>query len=334
MEEKANILIIDDNDGLNRSLKLVLEKKGYSVESASGGKEALAMARDRSFDIALMDIKLPDIEGTDLLCEFKKDMPAIEVIMITGYSSTEAVIKALNSGASAYLRKPLDIDEMLITMRRIFERTRLVGDKDKAEAKLKNSYTKLKNTIDSIMDTLGKIVEVRDPYTSGHQKKVARLAEAIARESGLNNGKVESIKMAALIHDVGKIGIPISILAKPGKLTDIELDMIRTHPRISYDLIKGIKFSGPPIAKMVLQHHERLDGSGYPNGLKDKDMLSGAKILAVADTVEAMSAHRPYRAALGTDRALEEINENKGKLYDPGAVDVCISLFKDKGFKF
>ena len=210
MEEKANILIIDDNDGLNRSLKLVLEKKGYSVESASGGKEALAMARDRSFDIALMDIKLPDIEGTDLLCEFKKDMPAIEVIMITGYSSTEAVIKALNSGASAYLRKPLDIDDMLITMRRIFERTRLVGDKDKAEAKLKNSYTKLKNTIDSIMDTLGKIVEVRDPYTSGHQKKVARLAEAIARESGLNNGKVESIKMAALIHDVGKIGMPHS----------------------------------------------------------------------------------------------------------------------------
>ncbi len=178
-----------------------------------------------------------------------------------------------------------------------------------------------------------KIVEMRDPYTAGHQQKVADLAVAIAREMNLEETRIDNLRTAAVIHDIGKMYIPSDILSKPGKLSDIEFSLIKTHPQYGHDIVKSMDFPGT-VAQAVLQHHERLDGSGYPNQLKSEDTLLEAKILAVADVIEAMASNRPYRPALGIDKALEEISRNKVKLYDPDVVDTCLELFNRGKFEF
>ena len=198
---------------------------------------------------------------------------------------------------------------------------------------LRTYQIRLQKTIDGAIDTIARISEIRDPYTSGHQIRVTQLALGIARELRLPKDKIESIRVASLIHDIGKIGIPSEILTKPGKLNDLEYSLIKNHPQIGYDILKDIEFVYP-ISRIVLEHHERLNGSGYPGGLKSKDILPEAKIIAVADVVEAMSSYRPYRAALGIEVALEEIIKNKGTLYESQVVDVCVKLFREKGFKF
>jgi PAS domain S-box-containing protein/putative nucleotidyltransferase with HDIG domain len=203
----------------------------------------------------------------------------------------------------------------------------------KSEEELQQTYQKLKKAMDAAIDTMSNIIEAKDPYTSGHQQRVSLLATAIAKEMGLSEDKVKGIKIASLIHDIGKINIPSEILSKPGKLTEEEFNLIKSHPKIGYDILKLINFSWP-VAEIVLQHHERINGSGYPNNLKGDKILLEAKIIGVADVVEAMSSHRPYRPALGIDVALEEISKNKGILYDPEVVDVCLKFFKEKGFKF
>jgi putative nucleotidyltransferase with HDIG domain len=169
---------------------------------------------------------------------------------------------------------------------------------------------------------------MRDPYTAGHQERVAHLACAIAGKIGLSEERVEGLRVAGLLHDVGKVSVPAEILSKPMTLTPAEFDLIKAHPQTGYEILKGIDFSWP-VAEIVLEHHERLDGSGYPRGLKGEAISLEAKILAVADIVEAMSSHRPYRAALGTDKALEAITKDKGTLYDPGVVDACVELFAE-----
>lgn len=201
-----------------------------------------------------------------------------------------------------------------------------------AAEELRKSYYRIKATLGSIIRTLANIVEEQDRYTSGHQKRVAILATAIAEELGMDKGRVEAINTAALIHDIGKIRIPASILTKPGKLSDIEFKMVKTHPRVGYDMLKEIEFPSP-IAKIIVQHHERLDGSGYPEGLRSKDIILEARVIAVADVMEAMISHRPYRPALSVDKAIGEITSGKNKLYDSKIVDACIKLFKKKSFR-
>jgi PAS domain S-box-containing protein len=192
---------------------------------------------------------------------------------------------------------------------------------------------KLKKSIEDVIYTIGKITETRDPYTSGHQLKVSKLSTAIAQEMKLSPDKIEGIRIASLVHDIGKISIPSEILSKPSKLSEIEYRLIKNHSQIGHDILKSIEFYWP-IAQIVLQHQERLNGSGYPQGLKGDDTLLEAKIIAVADVIEAMSSHRPYRPALGINKALEEIFINRGILYVPEVVDACIKLFKEKDFKF
>jgi len=202
-----------------------------------------------------------------------------------------------------------------------------------SEKKLQQSYQKLEMAMNAIIETMSKIVEAKDPYTAGHQQRVSQLATAIAKELNLSEDKIEGIRIASLIHDIGKIGLPTEILSKPTKLSDLEFRLIKEHPRIGYDILKSIDFSYP-VAEIVLQHHERLNGSGYPNHLKGDQIFPEARILGVADVVEAMSSYRPYRPALGIDKALEEITQNRGILYDPEVVDICLKLFKKKRFKF
>jgi PAS domain S-box-containing protein len=168
-------------------------------------------------------------------------------------------------------------------------------------------------------------IDARDPYTAGHQRRVADISAAIATEIGLDDNEIEGIRLAAIIHDIGKIGVPAEILTRPAKLRPAEWELLKTHPRTGYDIVAGIDFPWP-IAQMILQHHERLDGSGYPDGLRDDDILLGARIIAVADTVEAMAAQRPYRPARGLDVALDEIRDGRGIRYDPAVVDACLRL--------
>jgi len=208
-----------------------------------------------------------------------------------------------------------------------------ISERKLTEEKLAKSYESVKKTLNDAIDTIAKIVETRDPYTAGHQRKVAELAVAIGSEMKLEDALIDQIRMAATIHDIGKMYVPSDILSKPGKLSDIEFNLIKTHSQGGYNIVKDMDFPCV-VAQAILQHHERLDGSGYPNGLKGEDTLLEAKILAVADVVEAMVSHRPYRPALGVDKALEEISENKGKLYDPEVVDTCLELFKSFEFQF
>ncbi|GAI79292.1 unnamed protein product, partial [marine sediment metagenome] len=208
-----------------------------------------------------------------------------------------------------------------------------ITERKKAEQQIKQSYEKLQRTMETTINTISKIIETRDPYTAGHQNRVSQLAVAIAQEMKLPEDKIEGIRIAALVHDIGKINIPAEILSKPSKLNEMELSLIKNHPKTGYDILKTIDFPWP-VARIVLQHHERLDGSGYPQGLKGKKILLEAKIMGVADVVEAMSSHRPYRPSLGIDKALEEISQNRGIFYDPEVVDTCLKLFKEKGFKF
>jgi PAS domain S-box-containing protein/putative nucleotidyltransferase with HDIG domain len=203
----------------------------------------------------------------------------------------------------------------------------------KVEQKLKLTYQKLKKTMNASIETMSKILEAKDPYTAGHQQRVSQLATAIAKELNLSQDKIEGIRIASLIHDIGKIGLPTEILSKPTKLIDIEFSLIKNHSQIGYDILKSIEFPWP-VAEIVFQHHEKIDGSGYPNNLKGDEILLEAKIIGVADVVEAMSSHRPYRPALGIDKALEEISQNREILYDPDVVDVCLKLFGEKSFKF
>lgn len=202
-----------------------------------------------------------------------------------------------------------------------------------AQEALTDSLAKLQRTLQGTVLALAAAAETKDRYTAGHQRKVAQLACAIAREMGLNPEQIEGIRVIGLLHDIGKIAVPAEILTKPGEITDSEFNLIKNHPQVGYEILKQVEFPWP-VAPAVLQHHERLDGSGYPEGLRGPEICPEARIIAVADVVEAMSSHRPYRSALGIDRALEEIIQYKGVCYDPEVVDACSALFTEKGFDF
>lgn len=208
-----------------------------------------------------------------------------------------------------------------------------ITDRIRAEKELKESFEKLQRAMESTIQAISTIVETRDPYTSGHQLRVASLACAIAKEMGIPEQEIEGIRMASVIHDIGKIYIPAEILSKPGELNRIEFDMIKTHAQVGYNILESIEFPYP-VAMIVKQHHERIDGTGYPDRLAGNAIMKEAKILAVADVVEAMASHRPYRPSKGIDQALEEIARNRGRLYDEQVVDTCIGLFKSNKFKF
>ncbi len=207
-----------------------------------------------------------------------------------------------------------------------------IAERKRAEGELQRSLEQVRKSFEGTIEVLVSTIGIRDPYTAGHQRQVARLACTIASEMGLPEEQIKGLRMAGMVHDIGKISIPVEILSKPGQLRNFEWGMIYAHPKIGYDILKTVEFPWP-VAQIVFQHHERLDGSGYPRGLSDDDILLEARIMAVADVVVAMSSHRPYRSARGLADALEEISQNKGVLYDAGAVDVCLKLFAEKRFE-
>jgi PAS domain S-box-containing protein/putative nucleotidyltransferase with HDIG domain len=203
----------------------------------------------------------------------------------------------------------------------------------KAEESLKESYEKLRASLEGTVTALSAVVESKDPYTAGHQRRVTHLACAIAREMELSQDQIEGIRVMGYLHDIGKIAVPAEILSRPGKINEFEFNLIKQHPMSGFDILKQIVFPWP-VAQAVAQHHERLDGSGYPAGITDKEIILEARLLAVADVVEAMASHRPYRPAVGIEQALAEIFQHKGTHYDPEVVEACIRLFREKDYEF
>jgi PAS domain S-box-containing protein/putative nucleotidyltransferase with HDIG domain len=237
-----------------------------------------------------------------------------------------ALVVSNNHDPTVYTRKDMEILEF------VSEQVAAAIERKKADDEVQQTLRRLKNTSTSIIFTMAKILELRDPYTAGHQQRVARLACAIARELGLTEEQVDGIFMAALIHDIGKIYVPAEILNRPARLNETEMDLVKTHPSIGYDIVKEIDFA-QPVDRIVVQHHERIDGSGYPNGIDGSSIILEARILAVADVVEAMASHRPYRPALSIDEALNEIEKYRNTLYDTRVVDACLKIFRDNNFK-
>ncbi|GAH68139.1 unnamed protein product, partial [marine sediment metagenome] len=208
-----------------------------------------------------------------------------------------------------------------------------ITERKQAEEELKQSMGKLVKATEDTIQAMAMIVETRDPYTAGHQRRVTQLACAIAKKMGLSKDQTSALRLAGLIHDIGKVRVPAEILTNPDGLSEAEFSIVKMHPLVGYEILKTIEFPWP-IAQIVYQHHERMDGSGYPSGLSGEDILLEARILAVSDVVEAMASHRPYRPALGIDRALLEITQKKGVLYDANVVDTCQWLFTKGSFKF
>jgi len=334
----ASILVVDDTPASLKLLTDIMKAEGYEVRSAISGALALHAAESAPPDLILLDIRMPEIDGFEV-CRRLKATPAtqdIPVIFVSAASETDEKVQGFQLGAVDYVTKPYQRDELLSRVRAHLElhqlRHHLAEIVDERTTELRDSEKKLKkNLLDSVA-LLAAIVEMRDPYTAGHQRRVAEIAVAIAHVLQLTETQIEGIHLAGVVHDVGKIQVPAEILSKPGGLTDIEFMLIKEHARNGYELLKTVDYPWP-IAQIVLQHHERLDGTGYPQGLKGDEILLEARIIAVADVVESMTSHRPYRPGLGIDVALAEIEKNRGVLYDPQVVDACIKLFRELDYQ-
>lgn len=257
--------------------------------------------------------------------ETHKDFPELPFIIMTGNNEDYSYGDIINAGAVDFINKPFALNELEAKVQRI--------EREKANrGQLQETLIKLQKLYEKTIGTLASVLGNRDPYTVGHQYRVMSLACAIAQEIDLPQKDIDGLRLATLVHDIGKISLPVEILVKPGKLSEMEMSFIKTHSQLGFQILSGIEYPWP-IAEMVLQHHERIDGSGYPQGLAGEDIRLEARIMGVADVVEAMSSHRPYRPALGIEKALEEISKNRGILYDPEVVDVCVRLFNEKGFQ-
>ena len=335
--KRKKVLVVDDDASIGRILGRILGKMDRECALVLSAEEARLMLKEESFDLMLCDVHLPGESGMDLIKYVISAYLDMAIIMVSGADNPEMVEMALEIGAYGYIVKPFKISEVIINVSSAFKRQRLEVESriysENLEQTVADRTAKLLETLDGVIRIIAQIVETRDAYTAGHQQRVSVLACAVAEKMGFSPDRLKGIRMAGVIHDVGKIAVPAEILSKPGPLNDLEFGLIKTHPVTGYDILKGVEFPWP-IAEVVYQHHERMDGSGYPLGLKENEILLEARILSVADVVEAMASHRPYRAALGIDVALDEISRNRGVLYDSQVVDVCLSVFRDGEFKF
>ena len=342
-QDKPRIMIVDDEEPIRRLLGRMLKVNGDRCTLAANAAEARAFITDQNFDLILCDVSMPGESGIDLIRYVLSEYPETAAIMITAVDDPEVAESALEIGAYGYIIKPFESNEVMINVSNALRRRKLEIEnrrhRKKLEKlvlerteKLQTTLNDLQKAIDGIIEAMGLTVEIRDPYTSGHQKRVAEIAHAIATEMSLSKQQTEGVRMAGVIHDIGKMAVPAEILSKPGKITEHEFEIIKSHPEVGYNILKKIDFPWP-IAQIVYQHHERMDGSGYPQGLSGEEILLEARIMAVADVVEAMASHRPYRPALGIDMALEEIEKNKDEIYDSEVVDACLRIFKEEKFK-
>jgi PAS domain S-box-containing protein/putative nucleotidyltransferase with HDIG domain len=295
-----------------------------SAESLSGWTQSEALNKPLYKVIKITDAKTNKRHTLDINKLLKKG---------TLEFPTNALINSKNETTTPIIHSAAPIKEELGSITGAVIALTDVTLQKKAEDELKKSWEILKSAMEGTVQAMAFTIETRDPYTAGHQRRVTKLAGHIAKEMGLSKNQIEGVEMAGNLHDIGKIYVPSEILNKPGKISDLEFNIIKTHPQVGYDILKSIKFPWP-IAEIVFQHHERLDGSGYPAGLKGDEIHLEAKILAVADVIEAMATHRPYRPALTIEEALDEIKKHRGTRYEPEVVDAALRFFKNNTFNF
>ncbi|MEW5725152.1 MAG: HD domain-containing phosphohydrolase [Thermodesulfobacteriota bacterium] len=317
----TKVLFVDDDLEVLRTVQRRF-KAIYNLEVAASGPEGLeAVTRHGPFAVVVSDYRMPGMDGIEFLTRIKEIAPDTVRIMLTGQPDLDLAIKAVNEGhVYRFLTKPCPNDILARAIEDGLRHYQLVL----AEREL-HGLRRWRKSLEELVLAFAALIETRDPYTAGHQQRVTKLACAIARELGLPESRTESIRLAAMIHDIGKIYVPAEFLNRPGRLTKVEFDVIRLHPQVGYDVLKTVDFEFS-VSRIVQQHHEVLDGSGYPLGLSGDDILFESRILTVADVVEAMNSHRPYRPSLGLTAALTEIESHQGRRYDPAAVSACLKL--------
>jgi putative two-component system response regulator len=336
------VLIVDDEMSIRETLCTFLQHAGYHVDTAENAIKGRELFDTSDFDIVVTDIIMPRMTGIELMEHIRKTNSVCRILVMTGEATVETAAQAVKMGANGYLNKPIlkadflaeiaDNTEVILAqkLKRLEEMEKDLY-RDQLEDMVLSRTESLNKSMASIIYLLANVVEHRDPYTSGHQRRVGNLAAAIAQKLKHPKDFCNMVRAIGYIHDIGKIVVPTEILSKPGKISDIEYKLIQQHSQSGYDMLSKVVLP-ENFAIAVGQHHERMDGSGYPNNRKGEEILMESHILIVADVVEAMMSHRPYRPALGIDRALEEITINRTTKYHPQVVDACINLFKDNHY--
>jgi len=332
-DQSLRALMVDDSPDDVFLLTRHLKKGGYiltyeRVENPDSLRHAL---QKKQWDIILCDYNMPQFSVSSAIALLKKSKLDVPIIIVSEISDEKIIEECMRLGALDYITKN-NLSRLCPVISRELKSAE-VRDKCKwLENELKHTIGSFQKLFRATMQFVVSAIEARDPYKRGHQLRTANLAYAIAAEMGLHPEIMDGIHMAGSIHDIGKLTIPTEILAKPSKLTDIEFSMIKEHCQNGYEMLKNIETAWP-LAQVIYQHHERMDGSGYPLNLKNDEIIMEARILAVSDVVESMASDRTYRPALGIEAALHEIKENGGILYDAIVADTCLKLFREKGYQ-
>jgi len=316
---RRRVLIVDDDNLVRDTLRFVLEDAGYDVWATAHGADALAVLESQPIDIVLSDIFMPGMNGFDLLKQIRQRRPEVPVILVTGFGNIEMARQALKEGATDFITKPYNVHEIPILIERNLTRHTLESSRTRdLQEEVQRSY---RATLEALLAAL----DTRDTETEGHSERVAAYTMLIAHQLDLPEEELPHIERGALLHDIGKIGVPDHILYKPGPLTPDEWEIMKQHPVIGYRMCMKVEMLRPA-APIVLHHHERWDGKGYPHGLSGEEIPLGARIFAIADTLDAMTSDRPYRKALSFAQAREEIERCAGTQFDPELVRVFLSL--------
>lgn len=330
--QKDIILVVDDDESICNLLQIGVQMAGFHCFIAQNPKLALGILDQYAVDVVVADIQMPEMSGIELAHIIKSQYLA-DVIVMTGFVEDFNYEDIVQHGASDFIQKPIRIAEFVARLKRVLSERKARSDLETALGDVKLSRDKFRRAMEGIVQAISVTVEMRDPYTAGHQQRVAELACAIAQSMGLNEDDIYGLRMASVIHDLGKITVPAEILSKPGRLSELEYELIKNHVQAGYDILEPIEFPWP-LADIIIQHHERMDGSGYPGRLRADEIMLQARILAVSDVFETIASHRPYRPSLGLQHAIDELSENRGKLYDSDVVDACLALIEENRFVF
>lgn len=340
----SRLLIVDDEPEIRNLLRLFFDAKGYSVDTACSGNEALSLMNVEKPDIVLMDIGLPGMDGLEVLQNIREKDQETPIIMVTGVNDTDTAVSAMKSGAFDYVTKPIDLKLLEVDVEKAMEKGKLTKAgreyRENLERKVRNSTDALTGTMAELeeahetikeahLDTIYRLSlasEFRNKETASHLKRMSEYSVIIARGMGWNDEEVENMRVASIMHDIGKIGIPDQILLKPGKLTEEEFEVIKKHPKIGYEILVGSDSKFLRIAQeIVLTHHEKWDGSGYCIGLKEDEIPLSGRIVAVADVFDAVTTPRVYKAAFSNGEAYKIISEGSGRHFDPEVVKAFFS---------
>ena len=335
------VMVVDDEQLVSAILARYLSQVGYSCVTAESGAEALGKLREHPCDLALCDVRMPGMDGIELLKSIKEYDEDIAVIMVSAVDNREVAVEAMRAGAYDYVIKPFHFEEVLISVQRALENRRLLLERkvyqrdlerkvEERTRELAEKNEELQRLFISAIESIVLALQAKDEYTEGHSRRVSAHAIAIATEQSLPEKEVENIGLAALLHDIGKVGTKESILNKPGKLTAEEGDHIRSHPLVAASILEPITPLGDIIA--YIKHvHEAYDGSGYPEGLAGDRIPLGARIIAVADVFDAMTSLRPYRPAMEESVVLDHLRREAGKQFDPSVVDAFLKVYRQGG---